>query len=115
MRDLVKISENHLGHPGKLISSSKSGYRQRNPDNLVVFNANVCTDEGKIWWGDLDVTLSKENLMSLAEEIGGTIYVLFEMDGRFENEDLPKINSALVKFLPDRSYILSEAFKNFKL
>ena len=55
---LYKIAEEHLGMRGKMISFSKSGYAQKNPDNLVVFNSNVCTDEGKIWYGDLDVTLS---------------------------------------------------------
>lgn len=105
----------HLGFPGKMISASKSGYRERNSENLTIFNSNVCTEEGKIWWGDIDVTKSKENLSNLAKEMGKTIYVLYEMDGRFENEKSPKINRAPIKFLPDGTYILSEGLERFKI
>lgn len=115
IEDLLDPSTKHLGFPGKMISASKSGYSQRFPENLVLFNSNVCTDEGKIWWGDIDVTKSRENLSELAKEMGKTIYVLFEMDGRFENEKEPKINRAPVKFLPDGTYILSDKFDHFKI
>ena len=112
---LYKIAEEHLGFSGKMISFSKSGYVRKNPDNLVVFNSNVCTEKGKIWWGDLDVTKSKDALSELAKGTGETIYVLFEMDGRFEHEQAPKINRAPIKFLPDGTYILSETYSHFKI
>ena len=115
IEDLLDPSTKHLGFPGRMISASKSGYVKNFPDNLVIFNANVCTDEGKIWWGDIDVNKSKEELISLAKELRKTVYVLFEMDGRFENEKDPKINRAPVKFLADGTYILSEKFHHFKL
>jgi len=90
-----------LGFSGRMISASKSGYRDRNPNNFAIFNANVCTDAGKLWWGDVDLTLSKDALSQVAVSEGQTIYVLYEMDGRFENENSPKIQEAVVRFLPD--------------
>ena len=113
--ETLRLISDRLGFPGKMISASKSGYIERHPGNLAIFNSNVCTEEGKIWWGDIDVTKSKENLSGLAKEMGKTIYVLFEMDGRFENEEAPKIGRAPVKFLPDGSYILTEGFGHFKI
>jgi hypothetical protein len=115
MRELTDISIGFLGPLGKLISSSKSGYRDRNPDNLVQFNANVCNNSAKIWWGDLDITISKENLASLSIAINSDIYVLREIDGRFENEDNPKIQEFIVKFSPDGKIAMGRFYEDFVL
>jgi len=73
---------------GRMISGSKSGYRSMYPDNLVVFNANIVTkNRGKIWHGDLDVTLDYGNLEKIAEALKEDLFILYEMDGRFENEN----------------------------
>lgn len=90
-----------LGFPGAMISGSKSGYREAYPKNLVVFNSNVCTRDGKIWYGDLDITKSWDKLQTLANALGKEIYVLYEMHGRFENEDRPLIEQAVAKFSPE--------------
>lgn len=59
------------------------------PDNEVYFNANIFVlGEGKIWYGDLDVTKDIEALQKVASRIGSDLYILREMDGRFENENL---------------------------
>jgi|688.fasta_scaffold754596_2 hypothetical protein len=107
-------AEEILGMRGRMISSSKSGYIDRNPDNVVVFNANVCVRSGKIWHGDLDLTLSKEKLIDLSSFIGDEIYVLYEMDARFENEDSPLINEYVAKFSPDGSYKLRDSLREYK-
>ena len=73
---------------GRMIFGSKSGYWERHPDNLVVFNANVVTKRGgKVWYGDLDVTREFEKLKDVADALGEDLYVLREMDARFENEN----------------------------
>jgi hypothetical protein len=102
-----------LGFSGRMISASKSGYRDRNPNNFAIFNANVCTDAGKLWWGDIDLTLSKDALIQAAVAEGQTIYVLYEMDGRFENEDSPKIQEAVVRFLPDGTVKIREDLQQY--
>lgn len=74
---------------GRMISYSKSEYREKNPHSVCYFNANIFTlQEGKIWYGDLDLTKDGESLKRIAEEKGQTLFVLKEMDGRFENEGL---------------------------
>ena len=86
MKDIFK---NYDLNPGRMITSSKSRYRESYPDNEVYFNANIFVlGEGKVWWGDLDVTLEKEKLKHVAKEIGKDLFVLREMDGRFDNENL---------------------------
>ena len=67
-------------------------------DNLTVFNANVCTAAGKIWYGDLDVTRDEHMLRALAELLGEKVYVLREMDARFEDEANPKLDKAVASF-----------------
>ena len=76
-------------NPGRLISFSKSEYRRQYPENQVYFNANIFVlGEGKVWYGDIDVTKDREMLESIAAKIGKDIFILREMDGRFENENL---------------------------
>jgi hypothetical protein len=86
--DIYKLfSDNHL-RIGRMISGSKSGYREQHPDNVVVFNANIITElRNKIFYGDLDLTVDIDNLTTIAKALGEPLYVLREMDARFENED----------------------------
>lgn len=89
------IATEVLGHRSKMLSGSKGQYRWDNPTNLVAFNANVCTSTGKIWYGDLDLTIEEPLLLKLAARLGTEIYVLYEMDARFENEEAPRIDEAI--------------------
>lgn len=86
--DIYALFSKHGFVMGRMISGSKSGYRERYPNNNVVFNANiVAKSRGKVWYGDLDLTLDTENLTWVAKELGEPLYILREMDARFENED----------------------------
>jgi hypothetical protein len=61
----------------------------RFPGNEVYFNSNIFVlGEGKIWYGDIDVTKERDKLENIAKEIGKDLYILREMDGRFGNENL---------------------------
>jgi hypothetical protein len=74
---------------GRMLSFSKSHYRKEHPEHQVLFNANVfCEESGKIWYGDINLTLEGNLLGEIATELNTTLYVLREMDGRFENECL---------------------------
>ena len=87
-------AEKILGYPGAMISGSKTP-RQ---GHVVVWNANVCTREhGKIWFGDLDLTMASEGVEQLARNLGATVYVLREMDARFENEAKPLFDQAVFR------------------
>jgi len=86
---MESIFEKERLFTGRLISASKSGYMFEFPDNEVYFNANIFVlGEGKIWYGDVDLTIEKEKLENVASSIGKDLYVLREMDGRFDNEEL---------------------------
>jgi hypothetical protein len=82
---------------GRMISGSK-----RAPEGHVcVFNANVCLrSEGKIWFGDLDLTTDAEDLKRLAAEKGEDVYVLRERDARFTNEAAPLFGEAVARYTP---------------
>jgi len=72
-----------------MLSSSKSGYRNRNPENEIFFNANIFTvEDGKIWWGDIDYTKDRETLEKIAMKLERKLYIVKELDGRFENENI---------------------------
>jgi hypothetical protein len=97
-----------LGHNGKMVSLSKSDYREKHPKNFVIFNSNIVCIEGKVWYGDIDLTLSADLLREIAILSEELIYVLYEMDARFENEKSPKLERAAVIFYPDGSLKIRE-------
>lgn len=84
-----------LGHKGRMVCGSKGQYRWDNPDNVVIFNSNLCTKSGKIWYGDIDITVEEKKLHDLAQTLQETIYVLYETDARFENETNPLLENAV--------------------
>lgn len=74
----------------RIISGSKSGYLNKYPSHLVIFNANVIGEKsGKIWWGDLDINKDSKNLKKISKELEEKLYVLRESDARFGNENKP--------------------------
>jgi len=83
-----KFIEENLPN-GRIISFSKSAYVEKFPDNEVYFNANIFVlGEGKIWYGDIDLTMDREKLEKIASQSGKDLFVLRELDGRFENENI---------------------------
>jgi hypothetical protein len=89
-----------LGPAGRLLGMSKSGYRNTHPGHAVVFNANVCLPDGKIWYGDIDLTTDEPLLADLAAQSGEIVHVLYEWDGRFRNEDRPQLDEAVYSIAP---------------
>lgn len=87
---IEKTINEMLGVSGRILSASKSAYRRIYPNNLVVFNSNIFIHSkifsGKIWFGDIDLTKEHELLMNIAMECDIDIYVLSEMDGRFDKD-----------------------------
>lgn len=96
---------NTIGPMGRMISASKSSYRDRNPDNLAVFNSNLIIlkdgEYSKVWFGDIDITLDRQKLKEIADKVMGEVIVLYEMDGRFENEDKPSIDKFVYRVTPE--------------
>ena len=88
--DIQKIFEAHSFFDGRMIGGSKSFYGQERPNDLIVFNANIVMSEfGKVWYGDLNLTEDYLVLREIAECLDTTLYVLWESDGRFGEENKP--------------------------
>lgn len=94
--------EQKLGLSGTLLSSSKSYYKKQFPNHLILFNSNIFTIwnglKTKIWWGDLNVNLSKDTLLSLSKEFNLPLHCLYESDGRWispGNVDLDRAAAVL--------------------
>ena len=82
--------ESHSLYVARMIGGSKSHYHMEHPDDLIVFNANVLmTGYGKVWYGDLNLTEDYLVLKDIAKSLNSTLYVLWEMDGRFGEENKP--------------------------
>lgn len=65
---------------GRMISAHKTAPK----GCLCVWNANVVSPtQGKVWYGDLNITKEGKVLKKIADELGETLYVLREMDCRF--------------------------------
>lgn len=105
-RSVTKI----LGIYGRMISFSKSWYGEHHPQHVTVFNSNLIAVEDKkkakannrqpvtkLWYGDLDLTVDEPKLVELSAKLQLDLYVLREMDGRFENEEEPKIDRYVLR------------------
>ena len=87
-QDFREIFQKHGLHMGRMVGGSKSGYRHNHPDNVVVFNANIIiSNQNKVWYGDVDITLERDKLQAIANELCRDLYILREHDARFENEN----------------------------
>jgi hypothetical protein len=99
----LKVMRKHGFELSRMIASSKSMYISERPNNQAVFNANVVTDQGKIWWGDLDLADDSEKLQQVANDLNCNLYILHEMDYRFGKENRPfsEVEKlAVKKFVP---------------
>jgi len=88
------IKEN-LGFCGAMISSHKQAAKTKGREHLAVFNANlVVKGFGKVWFGDIDITRDEEKIKKVALGFKSIVYVLREMDARFEHENSPQLQNA---------------------
>ena len=85
----LKVMRKHGFELSRMIAYSKSTYIAKRPNNQAIFNANVVTDQGKIWWGDLDLADDSEKLQQVANDLNCNLYILREMDYRFGKENRP--------------------------
>ena len=87
---VTQIFESNEFPFGDMLSGAKWEYSQSFPNHLVVFNANVLTkSHGKVWYGDLNLTEDYLVLKDIAKSLNSTLYVLWESDGRFGDENKP--------------------------
>lgn len=69
---------------------SKSGYRAAHPRAQFLPNANIFSlRHGKLWWGDLDLTVDAPALERIARRLRCRLFVLREFEGRWLDEQIP--------------------------
>jgi|FAXJ01.1.fsa_nt_gi hypothetical protein len=79
--DFYKLFTNHSLYGGRMLSGSKISPK----GHKCVWNANIVTrSQGKVWFGDVDITKDGPLLKEIAGKAGEPLYVLREMDCRFE-------------------------------
>lgn len=88
---LVKEMSEYGFHIGRVISHSKSIYRQSNPNNLIVYNAVIkmfaSQDSSAVtyipypmeWSGDLDISKDIKSLYEIALKLKNDLYIYYEM------------------------------------
>ena len=90
VQEVQQFFNAHSFHNGRMIGGSKTGYRNMHPDDLIIFNANVLMPGyGKVWYGDLNLTEDYLVLREIAQNLNTDLYVLWESDGRFGEENKP--------------------------
>ena len=90
VQEIQQHFEAYKFYDGRMVGGSKTGYRNMHPDDLIIFNANVLMPGyGKVWYGDLNLTEDYLVLKDIAKSLNTTLYVLWESDGRFGDENKP--------------------------
>jgi hypothetical protein len=110
---IMEIFRKHLLYGGRMISGSKSGYRERHPDNDVIFNARIFTPKLLCaWWGDLDITLDNKALQEVCNELGEEMIVTTESVSWYAEDkkykDIEKYAHA--KFIPTSKVYYSRVY-----
>ena len=90
VQEIQQYFESHGFYNARMLSGTKWGYQEEHPEDLIVWNANVLMkDMGKVWYGDLNLTKDYIVLKSIAHSLDTTLYILWESDGRFGEENKP--------------------------
>ena len=87
MENIIDINE-LMGEQSLFCGRMISGYKEAPEGCKCVWNANlVSPTKGKVWFGDLNLTREGDKLKLVSIAAGETLYVLREMDCRFETEN----------------------------
>ena len=121
VQEIQQVFEAYKFYTGRMIGGSKTGYSIQRPNNLILFNANVLMkDIGKVWHGDLNLTADYLVLKDIAKSLNTTLYVLWESDGRFGEENKP-LTALLDKAVwstddtkPTKEWYLNKQDKKYK-
>ena len=81
--NIIELFEKQKLYCGRMISGNKHAPFGQ----ICIWNANaVIKSQGKIWYGDINLTKEGKKLKKISKEIGEPIYILREMDCRFDTE-----------------------------
>jgi hypothetical protein len=81
-------ARNEIEAKGLLCGRMLSGSKRAPKGQVCVWNANIITkSQKKVWFGDLNITKDGTLLKEVAKTIGEPLYVLREMDCRFDSQE----------------------------
>jgi hypothetical protein len=104
------LFEKHKLSVGRIFGS-KTGYHRSHPKNIYIPNANICTKEhGKIWYGDLDLTVDAETLKKISKKLKTPLYVFYEMDARWK---APEFIDAIFEITNKKMNLLKPGYDKF--
>jgi hypothetical protein len=97
--DVIEIQRHFAAYDwydGRMLGS-KLNYSNNHVEDLVVFNSNIFMPlVGKVLYADVNLTEDCATLKEIAASLNTTLYVLWESDARFGEEDKP-LNELLSK------------------
>ena len=80
---ITEVLQEKQFYHGRMLSGSKTSPK----GERCVWNANIVTrNNGKVWYGDLNLTTEFARLNDAAKAIGEPLYILREHDARFDRE-----------------------------
>jgi hypothetical protein len=94
MENIEKIVELGFGICGKMLDGSKS-------DKNTIYNGNIIVGTKKVWFGDFRLHETYK-LDLLAKIVNEDVYLLREMDCRFDTEDKPRLDKAIYSARKDQ-------------
>ncbi len=92
----TQVINETVGGIGRMIAGMKIAPK----GHICVWNANIIVDGKKVWYGDLDLTKDAKKLQTCADTIGKPLYILREMDARFDTANAPKLDRAVAVIQP---------------
>lgn len=120
----VEVIKRLLGHHGRMISASKSGYSRRYPTRFPVFNACLFLNGVSVRWGDVCLTEDSKKLYEIACELRCDLHLFREHDARWLKEgELPDFRLAVyyvegakpADYIPDNSHTRYLVWRNGKI
>ena len=82
--NVIKTLEDNKLYCGRMLSANKTA----KSGHLVLWNGNIImAGQGKIWFGDIDITADGKKLKMCANQYNTILYVLREKDARFSTEN----------------------------
>lgn len=98
---MIETIRHFLGNEGRLLSGSKSLYRERHPDGRPVFNCNLFVENEKAWHGDVDLVTESDTLQQLANALGKSVYIFTEHPYRWMKDEDVKLEEAIATYTPN--------------
>lgn len=63
---------------GNVLEGSKKQYKELHPDNFVIYNASLISETEYLWYGDIDLTLDREKIQTIAKRLNINISLIKE-------------------------------------